>query len=249
MGIHKHEARGGNNMTVESILIGVMLILIQLFALPIIRRTPFEEQKILSLSGGVAIAYVFVYILPTMHEEQDQLGGDLALDSELYFLGLIGLLVYYSVYKIAKTKHDQHRSTNTSYIVQISFFAFYTFMISYIVFASDVKTVEALFYGVAVGLHFIGISYHIGHGNQTVHRQYGRFILATTTLIGAIAGTIGPSTGLFVDSLIAFSSGAMIFNVISKELPEEDYAHLPTFLIASLLFSVSLLTLKAIFQW
>ncbi len=132
-------------MTVESILIGVMLILIQLFALPIIRRTPFEEQKILSLSGGVAIAYVFVYILPTMHEEQDQLGGDLALDSELYFLGLIGLLVYYSVYKIAKTKHDQHRSTNTSYIVQISFFAFYTFMISYIVFASDVKTVEALF--------------------------------------------------------------------------------------------------------
>ncbi len=243
------EIQGGNNMTIESIIIGVILITIQLFALTIIRGTPIAERKILSLSGGVAIAYVFVYILPTMHEEQDQLGGDLALDSELYFLGLLGLIVYYSVYKFAKADRAKSMNADASYFVQVAFFAIYTFMISYIVFASDVKTVEALFYGVAVGLHFIGISYHIGRDNERVHRRYGRYILATTTLIGAAAGTFGPSTGLFVDSLIAFSSGAMIFNVISKELPEEDYAHLPTFLIASLVYAISLLTLKAIFNW
>lgn len=232
-------------MTIESGIIGIILLFIQLFALKIVTHSPISERKWLSISGGVAIAYVFVYILPTMHEEQDKLGGSLALDSELYFLGLVGLLVYYSVYKFAKSD----RSSKYIFRVQIGFFAFYAFMVSYIVFASDVKTVEALFYGLAISLHFIGISYHIGIDFEKAHHKVGRWLLASATLIGAIAGTVGPSSGLFVDTLIAFSSGAMIFNVISKELPEERYAHLPTFLIASLAFSISLLTLKALFNW
>ncbi|MEK4920604.1 hypothetical protein MKX78_01570 [Cytobacillus sp. FSL R5-0569] len=236
-------------MTIESIIIGVILIFIQLFALRIIKWLPMKEQKILSLSGGVAIAYVFVYILPSMHEEQDKLGGTLAIDSELYFLGLIGLIVYYSVYKFAKSTKAQKMNQNAAYFVQATFFAIYTFMVSYIVFSSDVHSGEALFYGLAIGLHFIGISYHIGKENEDIHHQYGRFLFAIATLIGALAGSMGPTTGLFVHSIIAFSSGAMIFNVISKELPEEDYAHLPTFLLASLLYSLILFTLKTVFNW
>ncbi|WP_054706216.1 hypothetical protein [Bacillus sp. JCM 19041] len=236
-------------MTIESLIIGITLIIIQLYALKIVTNTPIGEQKWLSLSGGVAISYVFVYILPTMHEEQDKLGGNLALDSELYFLGLIGLLVYYTVYKFAKTKRAKKMTPETVYLVQIGFFAFYAFMISYIVFSSDVKTVEALFYGLAIGLHFIGISYHLGIKNQAIHYRLGRWVLASATLIGSIAGSFGPSSGLFVDSIIAFSSGAMIFNVISKELPEEKYAHLPTFLLSSIIYAITLVTLKAIFNW
>ena len=236
-------------MTIESMIIGVILIFIQLFALRIMKWLPMKEQKVLSLSGGVAIAYVFVYILPSMHEEQDELGGTLAIDSELYFLGLIGLLVYYSVYKFAKSARAQEMSGNAAYFVQAIFFAIYTFMVSYTVFSSDVHSFEAVFYGLAIGLHFIGISYHIGLDNEDVHHQYGRFLFATATLIGAVAGSIGPSTGLFVHSIIAFSSGAMIFNVISKELPEEDYAHLPTFLTAAILYAITLFILKAVFNW
>lgn len=236
-------------MTIESFIIGITLITIQLYALKIVINAPIGEKKLLSLSGGVAISYVFVYILPTMHEEQDKLGGNLALDSELYFLGLIGLLVYYTVYKFAKTKRAKKMTPETVYLVQIGFFAFYAFMISYIVFSSDVKTIEALFYGLAIGLHFIGISYYLGIDNQVLHHRLGRWVLASATLIGSTAGFFGPSSGLFVDSMIAFSSGAMIFNVISKELPEEKYAHLPTFLLSSILYAITLVTLKAIFNW
>jgi hypothetical protein len=74
-------------------------------------------------------------------------------------------------------------------------------------------------------------------------------MLAGSTLFGSIIGIFGPSSGLFVESMIAFSSGAMLFNVISKELPFEKNAHLPTFLISSLVYAATMIALKAFFDW
>jgi hypothetical protein len=236
-------------VTIEAIIIGIVFILIQLYALTIVERSPIGEQKLLSLSGGVAIAYVFIYILPTLHKKQEEFGGSLALDTELYFLGLLGLLVYYSVYSFAQTKAATKLKEKTIYMVQVGFFMVYSFIISYVVFSSDVQRVESLFYGLAISLHFIGWSYHLGKKHHRLHKSRGRYILAGATLFGSILGTFGPSSGLFVESMIAFSSGAMLFNVISKELPFEKHAHLPTFLISSLVYAATMIALKAFFDW
>ena len=120
-------------VTIESIIIGIVFILIQLYALTIVERSPIGEQKLLSLSGGVAIAYVFIYILPTLHKKQEEFGGSLALDTELYFLGLLGLLVYFSVYSFAQTKAATHLTELTVYMVQASFLCFIllSFLTSY----------------------------------------------------------------------------------------------------------------------
>ncbi|PJH69216.1 hypothetical protein CVR96_27500, partial [Salmonella enterica subsp. enterica serovar Typhimurium] len=67
----------------------------------------------------------------------------------------------------------------------------------------------------------IGLTYHLGKENRRLHKSIGRYLLAAPTLAGATAGMVGPTSGLLVDSMIAFSSGAMIFNVISKEIPFE----------------------------
>ncbi|WP_010531152.1 hypothetical protein [Lentibacillus jeotgali] len=236
-------------VTIESIIIGIVFIVIQLYALTIVERSPIGQQKLLSISGGVAIAYVFVYILPTLHEKQDKLGGSLALDTEIYFLGLLGLLIYYAVYAFAETKTASRLKEQTIYMVQVSFFMAYSFIITYVVFASDVQRVESLFYGLAVSLHFIGLSYHLGKEHYRLHKKRGRYMLAGATLIGALTGIFGPSSGLIVDSMVAFSSGAMLFNVISKELPFEKNAHLPSFLIPSLAYAVTMIALKAFFNW
>jgi hypothetical protein len=236
-------------VTIESIIIGIVFILIQLYALTIVERSPIGEQKLLSLSGGVAIAYVFIYILPTLHKKQEEFGGSLALDTELYFLGLLGLLVYFSVYSFAQTKAATHLTELTVYMVQASFFMVYSFIISYVVFSTDVKRVESVFYGLAISLHFIGWSYHLGKKHPRLHKTRGRYMLAGATFLGSILGVFGPSSGLLIESMIAFSSGAMLFNVISKELPFEKHAHLPTFLISSLVYAGTMISLKAFFNW
>ncbi|WP_059102977.1 hypothetical protein [Shouchella shacheensis] len=235
-------------MTFESLFIGFAFVFIQLYASRIISSSNLSTPKWLSLSGGVAIAYVFVYILPTLHEEQSDLGGSLALDSELYFLGLIGLLVYFTIYKLAASKREEAKQTRF-YFVQVGFFALYTFMVSYIVFSSDVQVVQAVFYGMAVGLHFIGISHNLWLENKHLYLRYGRFMLAGATLLGAGIGAVGPPSGLYVDAMIAYTSGAMIFNVISKEIPAERNAHLPTFLVSAMTYATLIIGLKALFDW
>ncbi len=57
-------------------------------------------------------AYVFIYILPTLHKKQEEFGGSLALDTELYFLGLLGLLVYFSVIFI-RSNEGSHTPNRT----------------------------------------------------------------------------------------------------------------------------------------
>jgi hypothetical protein len=134
-------------------------------------------------------------------------------------------------------------------MVQASFFMLYSFIISYVVFSTDVKRVESVFYGLAISLHFIGWSYHLGKKHARLHKTRGRYMLAGATFLGSILGVFGPSSGLLIESMIAFSSGAMLFNVISKELPFEKHAHLPTFLISSLIYAATMISLKAFFNW
>lgn len=229
-------------MTIDSIIIGIGFILIQLFATHVISSTSLSASTWLSLCGGVAIAYVFVYILPTLHNEQNQLGGDSALQAELYVLGLFGLLVYFTIYKLADQRRNEGEDTRF-YLVEVGFFAAYTFMVSYIVFSSDVATIEAAFYGLAIGLHFIGVSYNLWLENHHLHIKAGRFILAGATLLGIISGSIGPPSNLYVDAMIAFTSGAMIFNVISKEMPTERNTRLYTFLGSASIYAVVIIAL------
>lgn len=235
-------------MNPDSIIIGIGFILIQLFANYLISSTRLSSSKWLSLCGGVAIAYVFVYILPTLHREQNQLGGESALDAELYAMGLFGLLVYFTIYKLADTQRTA-KEESRFYFVEVGFFAAYTFMVTYIVFSSEVATIEAAFYGLAIGLHFVGISYNLWLENQWLHMRYGRFVLAGATLLGIVIGSNGPPTNLYVDAMIAFTSGAMIFNVISKEMPAERNTHLYTFLGSSSLYAAVIILFTVWLDW
>ncbi|MGE1195899.1 hypothetical protein ACQJ18_14470 [Priestia megaterium] len=54
----------------------------------------------------------------------------------------------------------------------------YSFIISYVVFSTDVKRVESVIYGLAISLHFIGWSYHLGKK----HAHLPTFIYAATMI-------------------------------------------------------------------
>lgn len=88
-------------MTIGAFVVGVILITIHLLTNQILPSDRIKRDRWLSFSGGIAVAYIFVYVLPAFHEEQASLQDtdDLAMESELYFVGLIGMLLF-SVFKI-----------------------------------------------------------------------------------------------------------------------------------------------------
>ncbi|PYZ91690.1 hypothetical protein CR194_18870 [Salipaludibacillus keqinensis] len=232
----------------------MFFLIIQVFANHIIRSSSLGKIKWMSLAGGIAVSYIFVYILPSLHHEQDDFGDtalELAMESELYFFGLIGIVVFYTLSKLAERHRYRSGATieDSFFFIQTSLFFIYNMLISYIMFAADQTTEQVIFYGVAVGLHFMAVAHDMYRENNKKYRKYGRFMLAGGILCGWLIAEFTPHSSIALSIVFAFISGAIMFNVIKHELPSEGSAHLPTFIISAFTYSTVTLLLKLFFDW
>lgn len=232
---------------------GIFFIAIHLLANKIIPTDHIKRFRWLSFSGGLAVSYVFVYVLPSLHKEQHQLknyDSTFTMESELYFIGLLGLLVFYGVEKaVSYAEHEGLAKKSSFFWLQVIFFTVYNMLIAYTVAASYVESIQALFYGIAIGLHFIAVAHDLWLKNPEQYNKIGRFMLVSGIIAGwGLATWINLSS--IVQSLIfAFISGAMILNVLKNELPKERDAHFPTFALAIISYTALTLSLKYFFEW
>ncbi|WP_053217169.1 hypothetical protein [Virgibacillus senegalensis] len=240
-------------MSAGSIIIGIVYLIVQLFSNKIIASSRLGPERWLSFSGGIAVSYVFVYVLPSLHKQQEDYGdkaGGLTMETELYFIGLIGVIVFFAIHKAAGKAEREHPNGEGSFFwIQIAFFSVYNMLIAFIVFGTDIEGVEAAFYGVAVGFHYMAVSHDLWREDSYQYEKFGRYILAVGIFIGWIGGIVIPFSPFVLALVYAFISGAMILNVLKKELPSEENAHLPAFLIGALSHTAITLTLKYIFEW
>ncbi|RKD73268.1 hypothetical protein ATL39_1559 [Sinobaca qinghaiensis] len=238
-------------MTLDVVLIGLFFIAVQIFANIFVKGPRIRSFRWLSFSGGIAVSYIFVYVLPSLHEEQEAFSGELAMESELYILGLVGLMVFYTVFKTADAQQKKGRRDGQAlfFYIQVGFFTLYNMMISYIVFASDVETIQGVFYAMAVGLHFMAVSHDLWREDKERYEKVARYILAAGILAGWLVGILVPYSSIGLAVVFAFISGAMLMNVLNKEMPNEENAHLPTFLISAGGYALIATLLKYFFQW
>lgn len=240
-------------MSIDIILMGGLFITIHLLANELIPADRIKRLKWLSFSGGLAVSYVFVYVLPSLHREQQQLedyGGPLTMESELYFVGLAGLLLFYGVENAVVSKEDTGpKGMSPGLMLQIVFFTIYNMLIAYIVVVSYVDGIQAVFYSTAIGLHFIAVAHDLWRKNPEGYDRLGRYMLASGIVIGWVMGSWISLSPLNQSLIFAFISGAMILNVLKNELPKEKDAHFPTFTFAIISYTSITLALKYFFQW
>ncbi|SDO11710.1 hypothetical protein [Alkalicoccus daliensis] len=238
----------------DAFIVVMIFLTIQVFANKIISSSSLDKIQWMSLAGGIAVSYIFVYILPSLHHEQEDFGEtafELAMESELYFFGLIGIVVFYTLTKIAERHRHQKNATikDRFFFVQIVLFFMYNTLISYIMFAADQDIEQLVFYGTAVGLHFMTVAHDMYRENSERYLLYGRYVLAAGIFIGWAVATFVPHSSVVLAIVFSFISGAIMFNVIKNELPSEDSAHLPTFVISAFTYSGITLLLKFFLDW
>lgn len=240
-------------MSIEIFLIGVFFITIHLLANELMPSEQIKRLRWLSFSGGLAVAYVFVYVLPSLHREQQQLkdyASTFTMASELYFVGLLGLLLFYGVENAVSAAQEKGKAKNGGFFwLQIGFFTVYNMLIAYIVVISYVKGVQALFYGTAIGLHFIAVAHDLWRKSPERYNKVGRYVLASGIFVGWGIGMMVNLSSIVQSLIFAFISGAMILNVLKNELPKERDAHFPTFALAIVSYTSITLTLKYFFEW
>ncbi|MFC5712600.1 hypothetical protein ACFPU1_07390 [Thalassorhabdus alkalitolerans] len=243
-------------MAIDAIITGLVFITIHLLANNILPVARVRQLKWLSFSGGVACAYVFVYILPALHEEQQDFGAqtteEFVMESELYFFGLLGLLMFYGMQKAVDARNEKQGEKGKSgsfFWVQVIFFSIYNFMIAYIVIATEVEGIQAVFYSTAIGLHFMAIAHDLWREDKERYNRTGRFVLAGGIIAGWIMGMMVTLSSFVLSIIFAFVSGAIILNVLKNELPSERNAHFPTFALGAMSYTLFVMGIKFFFEW
>lgn len=211
------------------------------------------RSRWLSVAGGVAVAYVFVHLLPELAQGQEVIedsGFHLLryLEHHAYLLALIGLACFYGLERLIKSHRsdlpDEAQSHAGVFWLHIAAFAGYNALIGYILANRESEQlVELVWYTLAMSLHFLVNDVALQSDHQQLFARRGRWILATAALAGWAAGQITQLSTLGVSAVTAFIAGAIVLNVLKEELPSERNSRFGAFLMGSLGYSLLLLLL------
>lgn len=233
-----------------SLLIGVHILT------PSFRFLKDHAGPWVSASAGVAIAYVFVDILPLLAKQQDKLFSTTAtgwlqyLEHHVYILAMAGFAFHYALdlnHRLdpvqARELPRDGRITRRGLPAIISNMA-YVFLIGYMIGEKWSHTAEpALFFAVAMAIHFIGLNHLVMESFPDFYRRWLRWELSLVTLAGWSLGMLTQvSDAVF---LLGFSwlAGGIIVIAMSVELPRvgSRRADFLAFLGAILVFTVLIL--------
>lgn len=211
----------------------------------------------LSISGGIAVAYVFIHIFPELELAQDTMsqGGTFLpfLEHHAYLVALLGLILFYGLEKSVSyaqldpditKKHDETTTSAGFFWLHIVSFSIYNALIGYLLVHREEQNLKSLiFFSVAMGLHFLVNDFSLRRYHKNTYRRIGRWVVSVAILVGWFVGIATHINEAATAVLFAFLAGGMILNVLKEELPEERESRFWPFALGAVFYSVLLILL------
>lgn len=234
-----------------SFIFVLILGLIHVFANKVSDFHILPRQKWLSFAGGVSVSFVFLHILPELHQWQVSLRKEDKLPFEvenyLYILTLTGLLLFYGLEKgiIAvkkKSKSEKKAIKDGIFWWHIGIFAFYNMLIGYLLLHDqELNGSDAWLVFIAIGFHFLGNDYSLFNHHEKTYHHTGRWIMASAVMAGWTIGIVVRIPDILFSAFFAFIAGGIMLNVLKEEIPEEKESHFGAFLAGTVIFSILLI--------
>ncbi|WP_348029019.1 hypothetical protein [Aciduricibacillus chroicocephali] len=132
---------------------------------------------LLSVAGGIAVAYVFLRTLPELGEYQ--LGSaKLQIESEIYLFAMLGLVLFYGLERLVSESKKHTVTSGTSngvFWIHMASFSLYNGLIGYLLVDGEYKSIKGLlFYFIAMGVHFISNDHGLRQTHKEVYDTKGR---------------------------------------------------------------------------
>jgi hypothetical protein len=222
-------------------LISVLIFsLVHLFAGKTWKFEEFTQGRFLSLSGGIAISYVFVDLLPKLCISDIivvKSGFFPYIEKHVYVMALAGFLLFFFVERSPKFLHRK-----ASYLLSLSSYALFNFLIGYAVVDKDDPEVQPLiFFTIAMALHYFVNDFSLSEKHYKDYTQLGKWILILSLFLGWMIGQFIELSSAGVALLGAFIGGGVIMNVIRHELPKKTSHSSISFVLGSIIYTVILL--------
>ena len=256
--ISLQSAESGGDGQDTLLSLGVALLFAALFLF--VRRkslSPGRKRRdmFLSFAAGISVAYVFVHVLPALHQIRDyhakSATGFQSLFPEysVYLWTMAGFLVFsgLDVLDARLSGTDGPAPGRAGWWlprIEIGGFALYTWLLTYLMVWTGKGSLALALYAVAMGMHLFPIAWNLRTHYPDVYEGHGAFLLAGASLTGwACALTLNISSTVVLN-LVAFVAGGVIVNGAIAELHEGKHGRYGSFLLGTASYTALLLTMS-----
>lgn len=248
-------------ITEKHILIALLATLILMFfhyVAPLLKKYLSDKSRAFtSFTGGMAVSYVFLDMLPNLVEYNKPIGEYLIAHQALtpftevsiYIAALFGFVIYYGIEIHAIKDQENGKGYNQIiYNLHLAMFCLYNFLITYTMgLRAQLSIAGTLLFTLAMAFHFIITDKKFSRLYPYKFTHTGRFILMLFLFIGWICTIIfDPVNVLFAAFMLAFLAGSILLNVFREELPDAKAVNFHAFTLGVLL--ISLLSLLQIYM-
>ena len=197
-------------------------------------------------TGGVAIGYVFLYLLPKLSDYTDSIrvedvqGIREILDYRVYLYGLLGFVFYYFV---DQYKAQKNRKQIGPKILLGSGFFIYSLLTGYILANwSRPGLIPVFLAGSILTLHLLGVNHQLRKWHRRVFDDYFRWLFAFALIIGWGAGIFLDIPREMEIAVTGMLAGGIITNIMNEEIPNRN-----PYKIVPFIAGVVLITIVAVF--
>ena len=210
-----------------------------------------DGRTVVSFGGGMAAAYVFVHVMPEMHDARQTFVASMSVwlryeGMAIYFVALLGFLAFYGLDHLRRRvgDADDTQSAGKAFRLHVGGFAAYVWLMAYLLahYPGETRTPTVL-YAVAITFHFVGVDHALRKEHGAAYERVGRFVLAAMCVAGWAAGLLHALPPAVLALLVAFISGAIIMNSLIMELPSKKEGRFLPFMTGGVVYGLILLPL------
>jgi hypothetical protein len=231
--------------SVAALVSVIIFALVHLYAEKMATLNLNFHRRFLSAGGGVAIAYVFIDLLPKISKSDSLVKEALwkvfpYFERHVYIMALLGFVLFFAIDRSQLSFLKQ----STFFWLSLSCYALFNFLVGYAVVDKDNPEVQPLIlFTFAMALHYFMNDFSLNQDHGEIYRQSGRWILIASLFFGWLAGVWIELSQTAVALVSAFIGGGVIMNVTRHELPAENPHSLGAFLTGTAAYTMILLAI------
>ena len=200
------------------------------------------QGRLLSFGSGIAIAYVFVDLLPKLAKNQLVLQNAFAdflpfFEKHVYILALAGFLLFFLVDRSYELRQEKIR-----FWFSLGSYAAFNFFVGYAVCDKNNPEVQPLvLFTIAMALHYFVNDYSMSLAHPKSYDVQAKWLLTLCLFLGWLTAVFIDIPQAAVALVSAFIGGGVIMNVTRHELPQENPHNSLSFVLAALGYTLVLL--------
>jgi hypothetical protein len=211
------------------------------------RFTARIKHRWQALSAGVAVAYVFVNVIPELEVHRPIIAGSamgVLLDAEkrVYLWALAGFVAFVGLSRLRYFTPSRALGASLVYRAEMAGYSLYTLLLGYLLVHREDDTLLSLeLFVFAMGLHLFMLDNELAEQFEGGYEPRGRILLASFVLVGWVLGTADAFPDFLTSRLFAFVVGGVVITSAREELPVEEGGRLGWFVAGAAFYAILLM--------